>query len=360
MAKIIVALSGGVDSAVAAALLREQGNEVEALFMANWDEADEYCSIAADFQDAKAVCQQLGLVLHRVNFAAEYRQQVFDYFLAEHRAGRTPNPDVLCNREIKFGVCWQYAQRLGASRLATGHYARVIATPAGPELHKAVDGQKDQSYFLHGLSRAQLDIALFPLGEWNKTDVRAKARSLGLAVFDKRDSTGICFIGERPFKEFLQRFLPSKPGPIMTADGEVVGEHPGLAFFTLGQRSGLAIGGQSGHAEAPWYVAVKDSARNALIVVQDHEHPLLLHRRVLTGPAHWLMPAPLGEFAAQVKLRYRQADQACRVTTLPDSRLQIDCLEPQRAVTPGQFAVLYQGTRCLGGAVIDALPNESL
>ena len=360
MAKIIVGLSGGVDSAVAAALLREQGHEVEALFMANWDEEDEYCSIAADFQDAKAICQELGLVLHRVNFAAEYREQVFDYFLAEHRAGRTPNPDVLCNREIKFGVCWQYAQRLGASRLATGHYARVIATPEGPEVHKAVDGQKDQSYFLHGLTRTQLDIALFPLGEWTKTDVRAKARSLGLPVFDKRDSTGICFIGERPFKEFLQRFLPSKPGPILTAEGETVGEHPGLAFFTLGQRSGLAIGGQSGHAEAPWYVALKDSARNALIVVQDHEHPLLLQQRVVTGPAHWLMPAPTGELRAEVKLRYRQADQACRVTTLPQGLLQIDCLEPQRAVTPGQFAVLYQGTRCLGGAVIDALPNESL
>lgn len=360
MAKIIVALSGGVDSAVAAALLLQQGYEVEALFMANWDEEDEYCSIAADFQDAKAICQQLGLVLHRVNFATEYRQQVFDYFLAEHRAGRTPNPDVLCNREIKFGVCWHYAQRLGATRLATGHYARLVATPEGPELHKAVDGQKDQSYFLHGLTQAQLEIALFPLGELTKAEVRARARSLGLPVFDKRDSTGICFIGERPFKEFLQRFLPSKPGPILTAEGECVGEHSGLAFYTLGQRSGLAIGGQSGHAEAPWYVAVKDSARNALIVVQDHDHPLLLQRRVLTGPAHWLLAPPAGELAAQVKLRYRQADQACRVTTLAEGRLQIDCLEAQRAVTPGQFAVLYQGTRCLGGAVIDALPSKSL
>lgn len=360
MSKIIVALSGGVDSAVTAALLREQGHEIEALFMANWDEDDEYCSIAADLQDARAVCQELNIVLHRVNFAAEYRQQVFEYFLAEHRAGRTPNPDVLCNREIKFGVCWQYAQRLGASRLATGHYARLVHGVEGVELHKGRDHQKDQSYFLHGLTRLQLDIALFPLGELSKDEVRAKARAMGLPNFDKRDSTGICFIGERPFREFLERYVPQHPGPILSASGERLGTHQGLAFYTLGQRSGLQIGGRAGHAESPWYVARKEQARNALIVVQDHDHPLLCQQRVLTEPAHWLIAPPSAPFAAQVKLRYRQTDQACEVRTLPEGRLQIDCEHAQRAVTPGQFAVLYQGTRCIGGAVIDAPPSESL
>jgi tRNA-specific 2-thiouridylase len=328
--------------------------------MANWDEDDEYCSIAADYQDAKAVCRELDITLHRVNFAAQYRQQVFDYFLAEYAAGRTPNPDVLCNREIKFGVCWEHARRLGADRLATGHYARRIDGPDGVQLHKAIDEEKDQSYFLHGLERRQLDIALFPLGELTKREVRAKARALGLPVFDKRDSTGICFIGERPFREFLQRFLPTRTGPIVTPDGVTVGEHQGLAFYTLGQRSGLAIGGQSGHAEAPWYVAAKDATRNRLIVVQDHDHPLLLTRQVMTGPAHWIGRAPTENFAAQVKLRYRQADQGCRVQPQADGRLQLACDPLQRAVTPGQFAVLYQGTVCLGGAVIDALSSEPL
>lgn len=358
MSKIIVGLSGGVDSAVAAALLKQQGHTVEALFMANWDEDDEYCSIAADYQDAKAVCKELKMTLHRVNFASQYRQQVFDYFLSEHRAGRTPNPDVLCNREIKFGVCWQHARRLGADRLATGHYARRVLGARAAELHKAADTQKDQSYFLHGLEPAQLEIALFPLGELTKTEVRAKARALGLPVFDKRDSTGICFIGERPFREFLQRYLPTRCGPILTHEGIEVGEHQGLAFYTLGQRSGLAIGGQSGHAEAPWYVAGKDAARNALIVVQDHDHPRLLTRIVLTGTAHWLNDSPAEPFGAQVKLRYRQADQGCQVRPQPGGRLHLECDTPQRAVTPGQFAVLYQGTRCLGGAVIDAATNE--
>jgi tRNA-specific 2-thiouridylase len=360
MSKIIVALSGGVDSAVSAALLREQGHEVEALFMANWDEEDEYCSIAADFQDAQAVCRELNIILHRVNFSAQYRQQVFEYFLAEHHAGRTPNPDVLCNREIKFGVCWQYAQRLGATRLATGHYARLALGNGGIELHKGLDQQKDQSYFLHGLTQAQLNNALFPLGELSKDEVRAKARALGLPNFDKRDSTGICFIGERPFREFLERFIPQSPGPILSPSGSRLGTHQGLAFYTLGQRSGLMIGGRAGHREAPWFVARKDPARNALIVVQQHDHPLLCQHRVFTDTAHWLIEPTPDTFEAQVKLRYRQADQACRVSARPEGRLQIDCEQSQRAVTPGQFAVLYQGTRCLGGAVIDAAPLESL
>ena len=351
---IIVGLSGGVDSAVAALLLREQGHEVQGLFMANWEETDSYCTVAADYQDARAVCREIGIPLHRVEFAAEYRQRVFDYFLAEYRAGRTPNPDVLCNREIKFGVCLEHVRRLGGDRFATGHYARRVDGPGGVELHKARDTGKDQSYFLHSLERAQLAAAVFPLGDWLKSEVREKARSAGLPVYDKPDSTGICFIGERPFRDFLATYLDDTPGPIESADGERLGTHRGLAFYTLGQRGGLEIGGRAGRAEEPWYVARKVIERNTLIVVQGHDHPLLLSRTVCTGVPHWLVDPPREPFDAQVKLRYRQTDQACRVTPLPDGRLQLDCTEPQRAVTPGQFAVFYEGTRCLGGAVIES------
>lgn len=350
---VIVGLSGGVDSAVAALLLREQGHEVQGLFMANWDDSDSYCTVSADYQDARAVCRELGVPLHRVDFAAEYRQRVFDYFLTEHRAGRTPNPDVLCNREIKFGVCLQHVRRLGGTHFATGHYARRIIGPAGVELHKARDGSKDQSYFLHALEPEQLEAALFPLGDWLKSEVRDKARSAGLPIHDKPDSTGICFIGERPFREFLGQYLADTPGSIETPEGECLGRHRGLAFYTLGQRGGLEIGGRAGHAEEPWYVARKDIRRNALIVVQGHDHPLLLSNVVTTGPAHWLIDPPAGSFASAVKLRYRQSDQPCEVTPLPAGGLRIDCLTPQRAVTPGQFAVLYAGERCLGGAVIE-------
>lgn len=351
---IVVGLSGGVDSAVAALLLREQGHDVQGLFMANWDESDSYCTVAADYQDARAVCRELGIPLHRVEFAAEYRQRVFDYFLTEYRAGRTPNPDVMCNREIKFGVCLQHVRRLGGSAFATGHYARRIETPHGVELHKAVDLGKDQSYFLHSLERPQLEAARFPLGNWLKSDVREKARAAGLPVFDKPDSTGICFIGERPFRDFLGQYLIDTPGPIETPEGERLGQHRGLAFYTLGQRGGLEIGGRAGHAEDAWYVARKEIARNTLVVVQGHDHPLLLSRTVMAGSAHWLADPPEGPFEAQVKLRYRQTDQPCRVTPLGDGALRIDCHTPQRAVTPGQFAVFYAGSRCLGGAVIES------
>ena len=324
---IIVGLSGGVDSAVAALLLREQGHEVQGLFMANWSEDDSYCTIAADYQDARAVCRELGIPLHRVDFSNEYRQRVFDYFLTEYRAGRTPNPDVLCNREIKFGVCLEHVRRLGGHRFA---------------------------YFLHSLERTQLETALFPLGELLKSEVRERARAAGLPVHDKPDSTGICFIGERPFREFLSQYVADRPGPIETPDGECLGTHHGLAFYTLGQRGGLEIGGRAGHTEDAWYVARKVLERNALIVVQGHDHPLLLASRVMTGVAHWLIDAPTTAFKAVVKLRYRQADQDCEVLPLGDGRLQLRCSTPQRAVTPGQFAVLYEGTRCLGGAVIEA------
>jgi tRNA-specific 2-thiouridylase len=353
--RVVVGLSGGVDSAVAALLLREQGYDVHALFMSNWDEDDDdaYCTSAADYQDARAVARELGIPLHRVSFAAEYRQRVFDYFLAEQRAGRTPNPDVLCNREIKFGVCLRYAERLGGEFFATGHYARISHTADGPELLKARDGSKDQSYFLHAVERQQLARVLMPIGELQKHEVRERARRAGLPVFDKPDSTGICFIGERPFRDFLAKFLRDQPGPIETPEGERLGTHRGLAFYTLGQREGLMIGGQRGHNEAPWYVAVKDSARNALVVVQGHDHALLSSRALVTGAFHWLVVPPTAALRCAVKVRYRQADQLATLHPRPDGGATIAFDTPQRAVTPGQYAVIYDGDRCLGGAVIE-------
>lgn len=353
--RVIVALSGGVDSAVAALLLREQGHDVQGLFMSNWDESadDIWCTAAQDFQDARAVAERLDIPLHRVSFAAEYRTRVFEHFLAEHRAGRTPNPDVLCNREIKFGVALAYARRLGAARLATGHYARLVEGPAGIELHKARDGAKDQSYFLHAVGPGELAQALMPLGELEKSEVRERARRAGLPVFDKPDSTGICFIGERPFREFLERYLPRAPGPIELPDGERLGTHHGLAFYTLGQRGGLGLGGRSGRTEQPWYVAAKDGSRNALIVVQGHDHPLLSSLALTTGRWHWLGPASTGPLRCTVKVRYRQADQRALLTPRPDGSVHLEFAEPQRAVTPGQFAVAYDGERCMGGGVIE-------
>src|SRR5215469_14955141 len=290
--RVIVGLSGGVGSAVAALLLKEQGWEVHGLFMSNWEEDDDgYCTAAQDFQDARAVARELDIPLHRASFAAEYRERVFQHFLAEHHAGRTPNPDVLCNREIKFGVALRYARRLGAARFATGHYARILQGPAGAELHKARDAAKDQSYFLHAVDMAELAATLMPIGELEKGAVRERARRAGLPVFDKPDSTGICFIGERPFREFLGKFLDKTPGPIESPDGEQLGTHQGLAFYTLGQRGGLQIGGRRGHSEEPWYVAVKDAKRNVLVVVQGHDHPLLASEALTTGPMHWLAPA---------------------------------------------------------------------
>jgi tRNA-uridine 2-sulfurtransferase len=355
--RIVVALSGGVDSAVAALLLREQGHDVHGLFMSNWDESadDIWCTAAQDFQDARAVAERLEIPLHRVSFAAEYRTRVFEHFLAEHRAGRTPNPDVLCNREIKFGVALAYARRLGAARLATGHYARLLERPAGVELHKARDAGKDQSYFLHAVAPAELAQALMPLGELEKSAVRERARRAGLPVFDKPDSTGICFIGERPFREFLERYLPRAPGPIELPDGERLGTHHGLAFYTLGQRGGLGLGGRRGNVEQPWYVAAKDAARNALIVVQGHDHPLLSSMALTTGRWHWLGSTPAGPLRCTVKVRYRQADQRALLTPRSDGTVHLEFAEPQRALTPGQYAVAYDGERCMGGGVIETV-----
>jgi tRNA-specific 2-thiouridylase len=351
---VIVGLSGGVDSAVAALLLREAGYDVQALYMDNWDTDDEYCTAAQDYQDARATARELGIVLHRVSFAADYRRQVFEEFLAEYRAGRTPNPDVVCNREIKFGRCLDYVRRLGAQLFATGHYARLDQRADGPVLRKALDIEKDQSYFLHAVPRALFSEVLFPLGELTKAEVRMQARRAGLPVFDKPDSTGICFIGERPFAEFLARYIPESPGPIETTGGERLGTHRGLPFYTPGQRGGLEIGGTRGHAPEPWYVARKDLVRNALIVVQQHDQAALDCTALRTGPVNWLCSredrpgtAPTG-----AKLRYRQPDQACVVQSMADSGLLLRFTEPQRAATVGQYAVLYAGDRCLGGAKI--------
>jgi tRNA-specific 2-thiouridylase len=351
--RIVVGMSGGVDSAVAALLLKRAGFDVHGLYMSNWDDADEYCTGAQDFQDARAVATELDIPLHRVSFAPEYRARVFEYFLGEYRSGRTPNPDVLCNREIKFGICLDYAARLGARRFATGHYARLEQTAAGPVLMKARDADKDQSYFLHAVTRAQFERVLFPLGELTKPEVRALARAAGLPVFDKADSTGICFIGERPFREFLARYIPTTPGDIVTEHGAVVGRHRGLAFYTLGQRGGLEIGGRAGQREDAWYVAAKNLERNELTAVQGHDHPLLVSRALATGPCNWLVPPCAPEFESGIKVRYRQADQACQATLRADGALAVRFSEPQRAVTPGQFAVLYDGERCLGGGVIE-------
>jgi len=354
----LVALSGGVDSAVTALLLRDAGHRVQCLHMSNWED-DGYCDNAKDFQDARRVCQQLDLPLHRVNFAREYRQQVFEQFLAEHRAGRTPNPDVLCNRHIKFGVMRRYAQRLGATTIATGHYARVTVADGAPQLLKGLDPSKDQSYFLHAVEAADLADVVMPLGALQKHEVRELARRAGLAVAEKKDSTGICFIGERPFAEFLRQHLPESPGVIRDADGRERGTHHGLHYYTLGQRHGLAIGGIADADDAPWYVAGKDGQRNELLVVQGHDHPLLYDDSLTATAPHWIGAAPPAwelrqPLRCQAKIRYRQADQACTVVRTGADELEVTFDQAQRTPTPGQFAVLYDGERCLGGATIVA------
>jgi tRNA-specific 2-thiouridylase len=354
--EIMVALSGGVDSAVSAWLLKAQGHPVAGMFMKNWEEDDRLgaCSAEADAADAQAVADRLGIRLHRRNFAAEYWDFVFEDFLAEYRAGRTPNPDILCNREIKFKTFLEHAQDLGAERIATGHYVRGDCRDGVHRLLKGRDPGKDQSYFLYTIGQDQLARTVFPVGELLKPDVRRVAGEVGLRVHDKKDSTGICFIGERNFREFLSGYIPPEPGPIQTPEGTVIGEHAGLAYYTLGQRQGLGIGGVRGFPEEPWYVLHKDLDNNVLFVGQGHDHPWLHATTLLARRLSWVSGrAPEPGRALAAKVRYRQADQACSVQVSEDDRLVLRFTSPQRAVTPGQSVVLYDGDDCLGGGVIE-------
>ena len=385
--RVVVGLSGGVDSAVTAYLLKQQGHEVVGIFMKNWEDDDDsaYCSSNVDFVDAAAVADVLGIEIEHVNFAADYKDRVFAEFLREYSAGRTPNPDVLCNAEIKFKAFLDHAMRLGAEKIATGHYARVRWCPANPsepagahddshasacegaprsgryQLLKGLDPSKDQSYFLHRLNQAQLAKTLFPVGELHKTEVRRIAAEIGLPNAKKKDSTGICFIGERPFREFLSRYLQTQPGPIKDERGRQIGEHVGLSFYTLGQRQGLGIGGvkakgaaRGGSEHAPWFVARKDMARNTLYAVQGHDHPWLLAGALVFDNAAWVAGEPPAPGHCAAKTRYRQQDAPCTLAAdaaAPGS-FQLRFAEPQWAVTPGQSAVLYDGELCLGGGVI--------
>jgi tRNA-specific 2-thiouridylase len=360
--RVILGLSGGVDSSVAALLLLEQGYEVEAVFMKNWEEDDsaEYCAAAEDLADARAVAERLGIRLHTVNFSAEYWDRVFEYFLAEYRAGRTPNPDIMCNREIKFRAFLDHARSLGSERIATGHYARLAHSGHRVRLLKGADPAKDQSYFLHALSQHQLAHAMFPLGELTKAQVRKRAQNAGLITHDKKDSTGICFIGERRFDDFLSRYLPADPGDIETPSGEVLGRHQGLMYYTIGQRHGLGIGGIRGEGEQPWYVAAKDLDRNALIVVPGHDHPLLYSPGLEASQLTWCTDAgPALPLSCRAKIRYRQADQPCRVEAAGAGRCRVIFDRPQRAVAPGQSVVFYDGEECLGGGIIDRAIDQS-
>jgi len=355
VSRVVVGLSGGVDSAVAAWLLQQQGFEVVGVFMKNWeaDDLEADCPIARDYQDVLAVGEVLGIEVEQVNFAKQYQDRVFAYFLAEYRAGRTPNPDVLCNSEIKFKAFLEHAISLKADHLATGHYARLDGDYPNRRLLKAVDGNKDQSYFLYRLNQRQIERALFPLGGLEKPEVRALARQVRLPVADKKDSTGICFIGERPFREFLQRFIPVQPGIIRSREGRQVGEHQGLMYYTLGQRQGLGIGGLNWAEEGvPWFVAGKDMARNELIVVQGHDHPLLLSEKVTANDLSWVGPPPVVGRRYAAKTRYRQQDATCWVERLVDDELELRFEESQWAVTPGQSGVVYEGEVCLGGGII--------
>ena len=362
--RVMVGMSGGVDSSVAALRLLEAGYRVEGLFMKNWDEDDgsEYCTAIADLEDARRVADQLGIPLHTANFAAEYWDNVFEQFLTEYRAGRTPNPDVLCNREIKFNVFIEYAQLLGADCIATGHYARLRhlppgsegGGPAGVQLLRGLDANKDQTYFLHAVPGAQLARCLFPVGELHKAEVRAIAERAGFHNHGKKDSTGICFIGERRFADFLARYLAQTPGPILSVEGRRIGEHQGLSFYTLGQRQGLGIGGVRNTAQAPWYVVDKDVAGNALIVAQGSDHPALEHDWLVCRSASWIDAVPILPMQCTARIRHRQQDQPCRVTRRADGALLVLFDAPQRAVTPGQWVCFYAGDACLGGGVIEA------
>ena len=355
--KVIVGMSGGVDSSVSAYLLQQQGYKVEGLFMKNWEEDDgeEYCTAAADLADAQAVCDKLGIELHTVNFAAEYWDNVFELFLEEYKAGRTPNPDILCNKEIKFKAFLEFAaEDLGADYIATGHYVRRADVNGKSQLLRGLDGNKDQSYFLYTLSHEQIAQSLFPVGELEKPEVRKIAEALDLITAKKKDSTGICFIGERKFKDFLARYLPAQPGDIKTVEGDVIGRHQGLMYHTLGQRKGLGIGGVKGKDENAWYVVEKDLVNNVLVVAQGLDNSALLSTGLIAQQLHWVDRQPICKtLRCTVKTRYRQADIDCEIIPIHDDCIEVRFDQPQIAVTPGQSAVFYQGEVCLGGGIIE-------
>ncbi|MCO7222771.1 tRNA 2-thiouridine(34) synthase MnmA [Pleionea sp. CnH1-48] len=360
--KVIIGMSGGVDSSVSAYLLLQQGYQVEGLFMKNWeeDDTDEYCSAAEDLEDAQAVCDRLGIELHTVNFAAEYWDRVFEYFLQEYRAGRTPNPDIMCNKEIKFKAFLDFAMHLGADYIATGHYTRRQEIEGQQFMLRGLDDNKDQSYFLYTLGQEQLAKTLFPVGEIAKPEVRRIAEEQGFLNARKKDSTGICFIGERKFKDFLERFLPAQPGPIEDDTGAVIGEHQGLMFHTLGQRKGIGIGGKKDASDEPWYVVDKDVEKNTLIVGQGHAHPRLMSKGLICSQLDWVArKAPESPMNCTAKVRYRQQDVPCRVTQINETEWQVDFDDPQRAVTPGQSVVFYHNEFCLGGGIIESIIKES-
>ncbi len=354
-------MSGGVDSSVSALLLKQQGVVVEGLFMKNWEEDDteEYCSAAVDLADAQQVCDRLDIPLHTVNFSSDYWDNVFEYFLHEYRSGRTPNPDIMCNREIKFKAFLEHAQTLGAQRIATGHYVRSHSQNDKTQLLKGRDPNKDQSYFLYALNQYQISHALFPIGELGKKEVRSLAEKNHFTVFDKKDSTGICFIGERKFKDFLQRFIPGQPGIIESVDAEPLGEHSGLMYYTIGQRQGLGIGGTVQGSESPWYVVEKQLENNVLVVAQGHHHPRLYHSACRIGDLHWIdEPDLILPFACSAKTRYRQQDVRCNIVSIDGACAVIEFETPQWAMTPGQALVFYQQDICLGGGTIETAYNQ--
>ena len=359
--KIIVGISGGVDSSVAALLLLEQGYQVEGLFMKNWEEDDdaEYCAAAEDLSDAQSVCDDLGIKLHSINFATEYWDRVFKHFLDEYSAGRTPNPDILCNKEIKFRAFLDHALDLGADKIATGHYARTTTIDGKAQLLRGLDNNKDQSYFLYTLNQHQLSHTLFPVGEYQKEKIRELAEQRGLTTFNKKDSTGICFIGERRFDTFLKQYLPAKPGDIKTTEDETIGRHSGLMYYTMGQRKGLGIGGLQNAEEDAWFVVDKDLNNNILIVGHGHNHPRMLHNTLECKQLDWVDPDNMTfPMNCTAKNRYRQPDQKCTIEKIGDDHFKVNFDEAQRAITPGQSVVFYQDEICLGGGVIETMYNN--